>query len=56
MLIKTIRLVNCADDALLPMQFATFHAITQVARNEDGVGFVMYNPNKNFSATLLLEA
>lgn len=48
--------INCADEALLAEAVATFHAITPVTRTDVIDGSVLYIPNENPSAKLLLEA
>jgi hypothetical protein len=48
--------INCTDEALLAEAIATFHAITPVTRNDVDDGYVLYIPNENPPATLLLEA
>lgn len=48
--------ISCTDEALLREAVATFHAITPVTRNDVEEGYVLYIPNDNPPAALLLEA
>ncbi|RVJ14726.1 S1 family peptidase [Sinorhizobium medicae] len=48
--------INCADRALLVEAIATFHAITPVKRVDVVDGSVLYIPEENPPAMLLLEA
>jgi len=48
--------ISCTDEALLTEAVAAFHAITPVTRNDVEDGYVLYIPNDNPPAVLLLEA
>lgn len=48
--------INCEDETLLAEAIRTFHAITPVERVDVVDGSVLYIPEKNPPATLLLEA
>ena len=48
--------INCADEALLAEAIATFHAITPVNRVDVVDRSVLYIPEENPLAMLLLEA
>jgi hypothetical protein len=47
--------INCADDALLAEAVSTFNAVTPLTRHDVVDGSVLYTPEENPSAELLIE-